>query len=65
MIWVFFSRSGIVNVVLLLPKETFNRVFFIQKVLADFNEEFWRTRPMKRSKNTFLHLDNAIPHRAP
>jgi hypothetical protein len=31
MIWVFFSRSGIENVVLLLPKETLDRVFFVEK----------------------------------
>jgi hypothetical protein len=39
MIWVSFSRSGIGNVALLSPKETFSRVFFVQKVMADFDEE--------------------------
>jgi hypothetical protein len=34
MIWVSFSRCGIRNVVLFLPKETFNCVLFIQKVLG-------------------------------
>jgi hypothetical protein len=46
-------------------KGKFNRVFFIKNVLADFDEELWRKRPMKRSRDTFLHLDNATPHWAP
>jgi histone-lysine N-methyltransferase SETMAR len=65
MIWVSFSRGGIGNVVLLPPKEIFNCVFFIQKVLADFDKEQGRTRPMKGSRDTFFSLDNATPHRAP
>jgi hypothetical protein len=39
MIWVSFSPSGIRNVVLLPGKKTVNRVFFIQKVLVDFDKE--------------------------
>jgi hypothetical protein len=31
---------------------------------VDFDEELGRTRPMKRSRDTFFHLDNATPHRA-
>jgi hypothetical protein len=64
MIRVSFSRSGIGNVILLWPKKTFNLVFFIHKVLADFDKELGRTRPMKRSRNIFLHLDNTTPHQA-
>jgi hypothetical protein len=59
MIWVSFSRSGNGNVALLPAKETFNHVFFSEKVLADFDEELGRTRLMKRSRDTFLHRDNA------
>jgi hypothetical protein len=33
--------------------------------LAAFDEELARTRPMKRSRDTFVHLDNPPPHRAP
>jgi hypothetical protein len=50
----------------MLPsKETFNHIFFIQKVLANFDKKLDQTRPMKRSRDIFLHLDNATPHRAP
>jgi hypothetical protein len=61
---VSFSRSGIGNAVLLRSKETFNRVFSIQKALADFDEELGRTIPMKRPRDPFLHLANATRHRA-
>jgi hypothetical protein len=64
MIWVSFSRSGIENAVLFAPKEISNRVFFVYRVLAGFNKELGRMRPMKRSRDIFLHLDNATPHRA-
>jgi hypothetical protein len=40
-------------------------VFFVGKVLADFDKELGQTRPMKHSRDTFFHLDNATPHRAP
>jgi histone-lysine N-methyltransferase SETMAR len=63
-IWVSFSRSGIGNIVLLSPKETINRVFLIQEVLADFDKELWRARPMKRCRTILFHLDNPTPHRA-
>jgi hypothetical protein len=36
-----------------------------RKVLADFDEEWGRNRPRKYSRDTFFHLGNAIPHRAP
>jgi hypothetical protein len=65
MIGVCFLRSGIRNTVLLRPKETFDREFFVEKVLADFDEERVRNHPRKCSKDAFLHLDNATPHRAP
>jgi histone-lysine N-methyltransferase SETMAR len=65
MILVCFSRFGIGNVVLLPAKETFDREFFVEKVLADFDEERARNCPRKHSKDTFLHLDNVIPHQAP
>jgi hypothetical protein len=65
MIWVSFLRRRIENVVLLPPKEIFDRVSFIQKVLAGFNDEMGRTRPMKWSRDTFFHLDNTTPHQAP
>jgi hypothetical protein len=65
MIWVSFAPSGIRNVILLRPKETFNRVFFLRKVFADFDKKLGRTPPMKRSRDTFLFLVNASPHPAP
>jgi hypothetical protein len=63
MIWVYFWSSGIGNTVLLRPKETFNREFCVEKFLGDFDEEWARNHPRKCSKGTFLHLDNATPHR--
>jgi hypothetical protein len=65
-IWVCFSRSGIENIILLLPKEkeTFDREFFVEQVLSDFDKERAQDCPRKCSRNTFLHLGNAIPHQA-
>jgi hypothetical protein len=46
-------------------KENIQSYLRFKKNLADFDKELERTRPMKRSKDTFLHLGNAIPHQAP
>jgi hypothetical protein len=64
MIWVYFSRFGIGNIVLLLPKEIFDREFFVEIVLSDFDEERAGNRQRKCYKDISLHLDNTIPHRA-
>jgi hypothetical protein len=65
MILACFSRFGIENIVLLPSKKTFHCEFFVEKVLADFDEERVRNCPRKHSKDTFLHLDNVTPHQAP
>jgi hypothetical protein len=65
MTWVCFSRSGIGNVLLLPSKETLDREFFVEKVLADFDKERARNWPRKQSRDTFFYLDNTTPHRAP
>jgi hypothetical protein len=55
MIWICFFRSRIESLVFLSPRETFNREFFVEKVLADFDEEGRRigrrTRPGALSSN--------------
>jgi hypothetical protein len=65
MIWACFSRSGIENIILLLLKEAFDREFFVEKVLANFDKERMRNRLRKCSRDTFFHLNNVIPHRTP
>jgi hypothetical protein len=64
MIWVCFSRTGIGNVTALLEQETFTRVFFIEKVLDDFDKDRAETRPKKCTRETILHLGNAPTNRA-
>jgi hypothetical protein len=64
-IWICFFRSGIESLVFLPPRETFNREFFVEKVLADFDEEVAQNRPKNPSRGTFLHFDSAMPLRAP
>jgi hypothetical protein len=64
MIWVCFSRTGIDNVIVLSEKETFTHAFFVEKVLDDFDRKPPETRPKKRARMTFLHLDNASRDRA-
>jgi hypothetical protein len=65
MIWVYFSRFGIGNIVLLSLKEIFDCEFFVETVLSDFDKERARNHQRKYCKDIFLHLDNTIPHRAP
>jgi hypothetical protein len=45
-------------------KKSFTRQFFVDKVLTDFDKELAETRPKKRARGIFLHLDNAPTHRA-
>jgi hypothetical protein len=47
---------------MLLPKKIFDRDFFIEKVLTNFDKEGTRNYPTKYSKGIFLHLDNDIPY---
>jgi histone-lysine N-methyltransferase SETMAR len=58
MIWVCFSRCGIGSVTALPEKESFTRQFFVDKVIEDFDKELADTRPKKRARDIFLHLDN-------
>jgi hypothetical protein len=62
-ICIYFSHSGIGSLVLLPSRETPNRVFIIEKVLANFDEKRAQNLPKNRSKNILLDLDNAIPYR--
>jgi hypothetical protein len=39
MIWVCLSYSGTESVVIPLPQAIINREFFVEEVLADFDEE--------------------------
>jgi hypothetical protein len=64
MILTCFSRSGIENVIALSPQEALNRESFVERVLADFDEEREQNRPKKCSRATFLHLNNATLHQA-
>jgi hypothetical protein len=52
-------------VVVVPLQEIFNYEFFVEKVLADFDKEHMQDRPKKHSKDIFVYLDNATPHRAP
>jgi hypothetical protein len=45
-------------------KETFTCQFFVDKIIDNFDKELAETRPKKRARGTFLHLDNAPTHRA-
>jgi hypothetical protein len=45
-------------------KKTFTCQFFVDKVLHDFDKELAETRPKKRARGIFWHLDNALTHRA-
>jgi hypothetical protein len=64
MIWICFSRSGIGSITALPETEIFTRRLFIEKVWDDFDNERAETRPKKRARSTFLHLDNASAHQA-
>jgi hypothetical protein len=46
-------------------KTIFNRKFFVEKVLANFNKEQVQNRSKKRSRATFFHLENVTPYRIP
>jgi histone-lysine N-methyltransferase SETMAR len=63
MIWVCFSRCGIGSVTALTEK-TLTCQFFVYTFLYDFDKALAETRPKKRARGTFLHLDNALRHRA-
>jgi hypothetical protein len=62
--WICFSRSGIGSITAWPEKEIFTRRFFVEKRLDDFDKEWAQTQPKKRSRGTFLHLDEARTHRA-
>jgi hypothetical protein len=64
MIWVHFSRPGIQGIIALSEKEIFMRRLFTEKMLDDFDKGRAETRPKKRARATFLHLDNAPTHPA-
>jgi hypothetical protein len=65
MIYACFSHLRIVNAVYLPSQDNLTRAFFVKKILDDLDEALADGQPRLCGNGTFLHLDNANPHRAP
>jgi hypothetical protein len=62
MLWIEFSRAGISAAVMLPPKRSFNRDFFVDNVLPKISDDKALDRSKFKARGIFLHLDNARPH---
>lgn len=62
MISVIWSSSGMKSIVMLPRGQSFNKEFFMDTVLADLLETIKLARPVKKTSELILHIDNARPH---
>lgn len=62
MITVLWSVAGFRVIEALPTGRSFNKDYFESTILASLEQEYARTRPVRKTNGIFIHLDNARPH---